>query len=104
MMSRGRPRITLRMQLALLYAGFLTFGAALLLVPILTIHQSVPQGADGRVIAGIQASTNAQVIRSVAILAGLILLSLAAGWLIAGAFLRPRAPSPQPLGTSQRAT
>jgi signal transduction histidine kinase len=83
------PRITLRMQLALLYAGFLTFGAALLLVPILTIHQAVPQGADGRVIAGIQASTQAQVIRAAATLIGLVLLSLAAGWLIAGWFLRP---------------
>ena len=88
-MPRGRLRITLRMQLALLYAGFLTFGAAVLLVPVLTIHQSIPQGADGRVIAGIQANTNAQVIRSVAILAGLVVLSLAAGWLIAGWFLRP---------------
>jgi signal transduction histidine kinase len=78
-----------RSQLALLYAGFLTCGAALLLVPILTIHQSVPEGADGRVIAGIQASTQAQVIRSVAILAGLVLASLAVGWLIAGWFLRP---------------
>jgi len=83
------PRVTLRIQLALLYAGFLTCGAALLLVPILTIHQSIPQGADGRVIAGIQANTNAQVIRAVATLAGLVMLSLAAGWLIAGRFLRP---------------
>jgi len=83
------PRVTLRMQLALLYAGFLTCGAALLLVPILTIHQSIPAGADGRVIAGIQASTQAQVIRSLAILAGLVIASLAAGWLIAGRFLRP---------------
>jgi nitrate/nitrite-specific signal transduction histidine kinase len=31
----------------------------------------------------------AQVIRAVATLAGLIMLSLAAGWLIAGRFLRP---------------
>jgi signal transduction histidine kinase len=83
------PRITLRMQLALLYAGFLTCGAALLLVPVLTIHQAIPEGADGRVIAGIQANTNAQVIRAVAMLAGLVMLSLAAGWLIAGRFLRP---------------
>jgi signal transduction histidine kinase len=83
------PRITLRMQLALLYAGFLTCGAALLLVPVLTIHQAIPAGADGRVIAGIQANTNAQVIRAVAIFAGLVMLSLAAGWLIAGRFLRP---------------
>ena len=83
------PRVTLRMQLALLYAGFLTCGAALLLVPVLTIHQAIPEGADGSVIAGIQANTNAQVIRAVAILAGLVMLSLAAGWLIAGRFLRP---------------
>ena len=83
------PRVTLRVQLALLYAGFLTCGAALLLVPILTIHQAVPEGADGRVLAGIQANTDAQVIRAVATLAGLIILSLAAGWLIAGRFLRP---------------
>jgi signal transduction histidine kinase len=83
------PRVTLRVQLALLYAGFLTCGAALLLVPILTIHQAVPEGADGRVLAGIQANTDAQVIRAVATLAGLIMLSLAAGWLIAGRILRP---------------
>jgi signal transduction histidine kinase len=89
MMSLSLPRITLRMQLALLYAGFLTFGAALLLVPILTIHQAVPEGADGRVIAGIQANTQAQEIRAAATLIGLVVLSLAAGWLIAGRFLRP---------------
>jgi signal transduction histidine kinase len=89
MMSQSLPRITLRMQLALLYAGFLTFGAALLLVPILTIHQAVPEGADGRVIAGIQANTQAQEIRAAATLIGLVVLSLAAGWLIAGWFLRP---------------
>jgi len=83
------PRITLRMQLALLYAGFLACGAALLLVPVLTIHQAIPEGADGRVIAGIQANTQAQVIRAGAILVGLIMLSLPAGWLIAGRFLRP---------------
>jgi signal transduction histidine kinase len=89
MMPQSLPRITLRMQLALLYAGFLTFGAALLLVPILTIHQAVPEGADGRVIAGIQANTQAQEIRAAATLIGLVVLSLAAGWLIAGWFLRP---------------
>ena len=68
------PRVTLRVQLALLYAGFLTCGAALLLVPVLTIHQAVPEGADSNVLAGIQANTNAQIIRSVAILAGLVML------------------------------
>jgi signal transduction histidine kinase len=89
MMSQGLPRITLRMQLALLYAGFLACGAVLLLVPVLTIHQAVPVGADGRVLAGIQANTNAQVVRAVAIFVGLVALSLVAGWLIAGRFLRP---------------
>jgi len=89
-MSKPRlPRVTLQMQLALLYAGFLTCGAALLLVPVLTIHQAIPAGADGRVIAGIQANSQAQVIRALAILAGLVMASLAVGWLIAGRFLRP---------------
>jgi hypothetical protein len=60
------PRVTLRMQLALLYAGFLVCAAALLLVPVLTIRQAVPAGANGRVIAGIEANTREQVIRAVA--------------------------------------
>jgi signal transduction histidine kinase len=83
------PRVTLRMQLALLYAGFLVCGAALLLVPVLTIRQAVPAGANGHVIAGIEANTRAQVIRAGVTLAGLVTLSLAAGWMIAGRFLRP---------------
>jgi signal transduction histidine kinase len=83
------PRVTLRMQLALLYAGFLACGAAVLLVPVLTIRQAVPAGANGHMIAGIEANTHAQVIRAAAALAGLVTLSLGAGWLIAGRFLRP---------------
>jgi signal transduction histidine kinase len=89
MMPQSLSRITLRMQLALLYAGFLACGAVLLLVPVLTIHQAVPEGADGSVLAGIQANTNTQVARAVAIVVGLVALSLVAGWLIAGRFLRP---------------
>jgi signal transduction histidine kinase len=89
MMPQSLSRITLRMQLALLYAGFLACGAVLLLVPVLTIHQAVPQGADGSVLAGIQANTDTQVARAVAIVVGLVALSLVAGWLIAGRFLRP---------------
>jgi signal transduction histidine kinase len=88
-MPQSLSRITLRMQLALLYAGFLACGAVLLLVPVLTIHQAVPEGADGSVLAGIQANTNTQVARAVAIVVGLVALSLVAGWLIAGRFLRP---------------
>ena len=40
------PRRTLRVQLTLLYAGFFfACGVAVLLVPVLTIKQSIPQGA-----------------------------------------------------------
>jgi hypothetical protein len=39
------PRRTLRVQLALLYAGFFfACGVAVLIVPILTVHQSIPEG------------------------------------------------------------
>lgn len=50
---------------------------------------STVQERVGRVIAGIQANTQAQEIRAAATLIGLVVLSLAAGWLIAGWFLRP---------------
>jgi hypothetical protein len=46
------PRRTLRVQLTLLYAGcFFACGVAVLLVPVLTIKQSVPQGASPATIA-----------------------------------------------------
>ena len=87
---RRLPWRTLRVQLVLLYAGaFFATGVAVLLVPILTIKQSIPEGANAAAIAQIEADTRMEVIRAAASLAGLVLLSLAIGWLIAGRLLRP---------------
>ena len=84
------PWRRLRVQLAVLYAGaFLATGVAVLLVPVLTIRQSIPAGADAAAIAQIEANTRAEVIRSAASLGGLVVLSLLIGWLIAGRLLRP---------------
>jgi signal transduction histidine kinase len=84
------PRRTLRMRLALLYAGFFfAAGVAVLLVPIFTIKGSTPAGATAAVIAQNDADTRAQVIRAAATLVVLVVASLAVGWLIAGRFLRP---------------
>jgi signal transduction histidine kinase len=81
---------TLRVRLAVLYAGaFFATGVAVLLVPVLTIKQSIPEGANAAAIAQIEADTRMQVIRAAAALAGLVLLSLAIGWLISGRLLRP---------------
>ena len=83
-------RRTLRLQLTLIYAGaFFATGVAVLLVPVLTIQQSIPQGADAATIAQIEGDTRMQVIRAAAVLAGLVIVSLTVGWLISGRFLRP---------------
>src|SRR6266568_677516 len=58
-------------------------------VPVLTIKQSIPQGASPATIAQIQADSRGQVIRAAATVVGLVGLSLAVGWLIAGRFLWP---------------
>jgi len=84
------PRRTLRIRLALLYAGFFfVCGVAVLIVPIFTIKQSVPVGASPSVIAQSDADARAQVIRAVATFVVLVTASVAVGWLIAGRFLRP---------------
>jgi signal transduction histidine kinase len=84
------PQRKLRLQLALLYAGFFfACGVAVLIVPILTVHQSIPEGANAAAIAQIQADSQGQVIRAAVSLFGLGVLSLAVGWLISGRFLRP---------------
>jgi signal transduction histidine kinase len=84
------PRRKLRVQLALLYAGFFfACGVAVLIVPILTVHESIPEGANAAAIAQIQADSQGQVIRAAVSLFGLGVLSLAVGWLISGRFLRP---------------
>jgi signal transduction histidine kinase len=83
-------RRTLRMRLALLYAGFFfAAGVAVLLVPVFTIRGSLPAGATASAIAHNDADARAQVIRAAAALAALVVVSLAVGWLIAGRFLRP---------------
>ena len=52
------PRRTLRVQLTLLYAGFFfACGVAVLLVPVLTVKQSIPQGASPATVARIQADS-----------------------------------------------
>jgi signal transduction histidine kinase len=84
------PRRTLRIRLAMLYAGFFfVCGVAVLIVPIFTIKQSVPVGATPSVIAQSDADARAQVIRAVATFVVLVAASLGVGWLIAGRFLRP---------------
>ncbi len=80
----------LRTQLTFFYAAaFFATGVAVLLVPILTIRQSIPQGASAATVAQIEAGTRLQVLRAAGSLAGLVIVSLAIGWLIAGRFLRP---------------
>ena len=84
------PRLTLRSQLTLLYAGlFLAVGIAALAIPIFTIRTSLPAGATASTIALMNASARTQVIRAAATLAALAAVSLPVGWLIAGRFLRP---------------
>ena len=84
------PRLTLRLQLTLLYAGlFLAAGIAALAIPIFTIRASLPAGASASAIALTNASTRAQEIRAAVTLAALVAVSLPVGWLIAGRFLRP---------------
>ncbi len=86
------PRRTLRMQLTLLYAGlFFVSGAALLVIPLFRIRNSVPAGPQGNASAVAQHGTDVhqQVISSAVALAVMVLLSLALGWLIAGRLLRP---------------
>ncbi len=84
------PRQTLRLQLTLLYAGFFfACGVAVLLVPVLTVKQSIPEGASAATITQIEASSRGQVIRAAASVAGLVVASAGVGWWIADRFLRP---------------
>ncbi len=110
------PRRTLRLQLALLYAGFfLVCGVAVFTIPVFSIAgaQSVRVGSTasrsqatrgghatthggkatrGKVISAPRAtgpSPQEQELRAALILAGLVAASLAVGWAIAGRLLRP---------------
>jgi signal transduction histidine kinase len=87
---RRPPRLTLRAQLTLLYAGFLVAaGVAVLAVPIFTIHESLTANASAHDIALMNASQQAQQFRATITLLALAVVSLVVGWLIAGRFLRP---------------
>jgi signal transduction histidine kinase len=78
---------TLRFRLALLYAGFVfACGVVVLVVPVFTINATVPAGASA---AARPDHLGDEVVRALVILAALVAASLAAGWLIAGRFLRP---------------
>src|SRR5271170_2587898 len=88
--SARRPRRSLQMRLALLYAGFFfVCGIVVFVVPVLTAKHAVPAGASASVLAPPGPAAHTQVIRAAAILAALVTASLGIGWLIAGRFLRP---------------
>jgi len=76
------PRGTLRIQLALLYAGFFAACGVVLLVPVLTIRSSLPDTVTPAILAQNNADVRDQIIRAGAILVALSALSLGAGWLI----------------------
>jgi signal transduction histidine kinase len=87
---RRPPRLTLRAQLTLLYAGFLVAaGVVVLAVPIFTIRAALPVNATAHDIALMNASQHAQQFRATITLLVLGAVSLVVGWLIAGRFLRP---------------
>ena len=87
---RRAPRLTLRVQLTLLYAGFLVAaGVVVLAIPIFTIRQSLTVNPSPHDIALMNASQQAQQFRATVTLLALAAVSLVVGWLIAGRFLRP---------------
>lgn len=78
---------TLRFRLALLYAGFFfVCGVVVLVLPVFTIHATVPAGASA---AAKPDHLGNELVRALVIMAALVAASLAVGWLIAGRFLRP---------------
>jgi signal transduction histidine kinase len=82
------PRRTVRVRLALLYAGFFAVcGIAVLLVPVFTIHGSTSIGATAADLARNAHGIRWQIIRAAGILVALVVVSLAVGWLISGRFL-----------------
>ena len=89
------PRRTLRMQLALLYAGvFFVSGLTLLAIPgiaLVGVKSTTHVGSRDSPSAIAQHGTDVrqQVIGSAIALVVLVLLSLVLGWLIAGRLLRP---------------
>ena len=86
------PRLTLRIQLTLLYAGpFFLSGAVLLAIPVLQTRHTAPAGLQIGAPHPAQPEPHVhRVLAASAIgLAVMVLLSFVLGWLIAGRFLRP---------------
>jgi len=89
------PRLTLRTQLTLLYAGpFFLSGVALLSIPILQVSDSRPaedQAPDFVPAAPPDAGPDvgSLLAASTVGLAIMVIISVVLGWLIAGRFLRP---------------
>jgi signal transduction histidine kinase len=84
-------RLTLRMQLTLLYAvPFLVTGAALLAIPSLALSQTEPAGAPPGTGDPHATTVHRQLLAASAIgLAIMVVIAVVLGWLIAGRFLRP---------------
>jgi signal transduction histidine kinase len=82
----------LRTRLTLLYAiPFLASGAILLSVPILSVNESSPAGMPPTAVPPSDSSgaTDQVLIASAVALAGMLLVALVVGWLVAGRILRP---------------
>ena len=93
-MPRFVPRLTLRTQLTVLYAGpFLVTGAALLTVPLVGASRTVPAGTGpgpgGDGTGAVRPDLSPIVTASVLALAAMVVVSIAVGWFVAGRFLRP---------------
>jgi signal transduction histidine kinase len=88
------PRLTLRMQLTLLYAGpFLVSAAALLTIPLLQTKITAPAGPQSGAGPSPPQSSDLhlhQLLTASAVgLAVMVVISIALGWMIAGRYLRP---------------
>jgi signal transduction histidine kinase len=84
--------MTLRARLTLLYAvPFLLSGAVLVTIPVLQTSSTQPAGStpSGPPVA-VEAPVMGRVIAAAAVgLAAMVVVSIVAGWLVAGRFLRP---------------
>ena len=85
----SRPRLTLRAQLMLLYAGpFFVAGTALVSVPLLGVSSTAPAGSGSLPPEPSPAIHSPLAVWAIALVA-LVLVSIGLGWLVAGRFLRP---------------
>jgi signal transduction histidine kinase len=85
------PRRSLHLQLTLLYAvPFLLSGVVLLAIPLLGTRQVAPAGTyAGPAEVQDNGQLGQQVTSSAVGVAGMVVVSLALGWFVAGRFLRP---------------